>query len=127
MKKHATPPPTKLYLPYRIHVVITTYTLFHLAVEQKQCHYIARSGLRFDLRQGRNFKFLPGGIRRYSGAYLNLYFLLHIMHIYIYMRVCVCVHILKHKSVAYRSQGNHTSQLDFCNWLADGITTESCD
>ena len=25
---------------------------------------------------------------------------------------------LKIKSVAYSSQGNHTGQLDFCNWLA---------
>ena len=23
--------------------------------------------------------------------------------------------------MAYSSQGNHTGQLDFCNWLADGI------
>ena len=27
------------------------------------------------------------------------------------------------KSVAYSSQGGHTGQLDFCNWLADGSTT----
>jgi hypothetical protein len=27
--------------------------------------------------------------------------------------------IIKIKSVAYSSQGNHTGQLD-CNWLADG-------
>ena len=26
----------------------------------------------------------------------------------------------KIKSVAYSSQGSHTSQLDFCNWLAGG-------
>ena len=26
-------------------------------------------------------------------------------------------------SVAYSSQGNHTGQLDFCNWLADDSTT----
>jgi len=25
--------------------------------------------------------------------------------------------------VAYSSQGSHTGQLDFCNWLADGSTT----
>ena len=30
---------------------------------------------------------------------------------------------LKIKSVAYSSQGSHTGQLDFCNWLADGSTT----
>ena len=29
----------------------------------------------------------------------------------------------KNKSVAYSSQGSHTGQLDFCNWLADGSTT----
>ena len=29
----------------------------------------------------------------------------------------------KIKSVAYSSQGSHTGQLDFCNWLADGSTT----
>ena len=28
-----------------------------------------------------------------------------------------------HYSVAYSSQGSHTGQLDFCNWLADGSTT----
>ena len=27
------------------------------------------------------------------------------------------------KSVAYSSQGSHTGQLDFCNWLADRSTT----
>ena len=27
------------------------------------------------------------------------------------------------KSVANSSQGSHTDQLDFCNWLADGSTT----
>ena len=27
-------------------------------------------------------------------------------------------------SAAYNSQGNHTSQLEFCNWLADGSTME---
>ena len=27
---------------------------------------------------------------------------------------------IKIKSVAYSSQGSHTGQLDFCNWLADG-------
>ena len=31
--------------------------------------------------------------------------------------------IKKIKSVAYSSQGSHTGQLDFCNWLADGSTT----
>ena len=30
---------------------------------------------------------------------------------------------LKIKSVAYSSQGSHTGQLDFCNWLADDSTT----
>ena len=30
---------------------------------------------------------------------------------------------LKIKSVAYSSQGSHTGQLDFFNWLADGSTT----
>ena len=29
---------------------------------------------------------------------------------------------LKIKSVAYSSQGSHTGQLDFCNWLADSST-----
>ena len=29
----------------------------------------------------------------------------------------------KIKSVAYSSQGSHTGQLDFCNWLADSSTT----
>ena len=29
----------------------------------------------------------------------------------------------KIKSAAYSSQGSHTDQLDFCNWLADGNTT----
>ena len=29
---------------------------------------------------------------------------------------------LKIKSVAYRSQGSQTGQLDFYNWLADGNT-----
>ena len=27
---------------------------------------------------------------------------------------------LKIKSVAHSSEGSHTGQLDFCNWLADG-------
>ena len=27
------------------------------------------------------------------------------------------------KSVSYSSQGSHTGQLDFCNWLADSSTT----
>ena len=36
----------------------------------------------------------------------------------------VCKDIkFKIKSVAYSSQGSHTGQLDFCNWLADGSTT----
>ena len=26
------------------------------------------------------------------------------------------------KSVAYRSQGSHSGQLDFCNWLTDSST-----
>ena len=30
---------------------------------------------------------------------------------------------IKIKSVAYSSQGSHTGQLDFCNWLADSSTT----
>ena len=29
----------------------------------------------------------------------------------------------KIKSVTYSSQGSHTDQLDFCNWLADDRTT----
>ena len=33
------------------------------------------------------------------------------------------VTIRKIKFVAYSSQGSHTDQLDFCNWLADGSTT----
>ena len=35
--------------------------------------------------------------------------------------------ILKIKSVAYSSQGDHIGQLDFCNRLADGSMTGSCD
>ena len=35
--------------------------------------------------------------------------------------------LIKIKSVAYSSQGNHTGQLDFCNWLADGSTTDLQD
>ena len=35
----------------------------------------------------------------------------------------ILFNLLKVKSVAYSSQGSHTGQLDFCNWLADGITT----
>ena len=31
------------------------------------------------------------------------------------------------KSVAYSSQGSHTGQLYFCNWLADDSTTGWCD
>ena len=27
------------------------------------------------------------------------------------------------KSVAYSSQGSHTGQLDFCNWLTNGSPT----
>ena len=27
--------------------------------------------------------------------------------------------------MAYSSQGSHTGQLDFCNWLADGSTTDN--
>ena len=30
---------------------------------------------------------------------------------------------IKIKSLAYSSQGSHTGQLDFSNWLADGSTT----
>ena len=30
---------------------------------------------------------------------------------------------LKIKSVAYSSQGSHTGQLHFCNWLVDGYKT----
>ena len=33
--------------------------------------------------------------------------------------------ILKIKSEAYSSQGSQTSQLNFCNWLADGPQTSS--
>ena len=29
---------------------------------------------------------------------------------------------IKMKYVAYSSQGSHTGQLDFCNWLADDST-----
>ena len=29
------------------------------------------------------------------------------------------------KSVADSSQGSHTGQLDFCNWLADGKMTDN--
>ena len=31
--------------------------------------------------------------------------------------------VKKFKTVAYSSQGSHTSQLDFCNWLTDGSMT----
>ena len=31
--------------------------------------------------------------------------------------------VFKIKSVAYSSQGSHTGQLDFSNWLTDGSTT----
>ena len=31
---------------------------------------------------------------------------------------------LYNKSVDYSSQGSHTGQLVFCNWLADDSTTE---
>ena len=31
--------------------------------------------------------------------------------------------IKKNKSVLYSSQGSHTGQLDFCNWLADDSRT----
>ena len=31
----------------------------------------------------------------------------------------------KIKSVAYSSQGSHTSQLDFCNWLADAVRRDN--
>ena len=30
---------------------------------------------------------------------------------------------IKNRSVAYSSQGSHTGQLEFCNWLADGCMT----
>ena len=32
-------------------------------------------------------------------------------------------YLKKIKSVAYSSQGSHTGQLHFCNWLADSNTT----
>ena len=32
-------------------------------------------------------------------------------------------YIEKIKSVTYISHGRHIDQLDFCNWLVDGITT----
>jgi len=31
--------------------------------------------------------------------------------------------IKKIKSLAFSSQGSHTGQLDFCNWLTDGSKT----
>ena len=34
----------------------------------------------------------------------------------------LCTRIITIKSVAYSSQGSHTGQLDFWNWLADGST-----
>ena len=39
--------------------------------------------------------------------------------------IIIIIIIIKNliKSVAYSSQGCHTGQLDFCNWLADGSTT----
>ena len=41
---------------------------------------------------------------------------------------CVNNHHLKlNESVAYSSQGSHTGQLDFCNWLADGSTMGQSD
>ena len=42
----------------------------------------------------------------------------------VHLRLLDLIKILKNnKSVAYSSQGSHTGQLDFCNWLADGSTT----
>ena len=40
-----------------------------------------------------------------------------------YIHIHTYIHTKKIKSVAYGSQGSHTGQLDFCNWLADGSTT----
>ena len=37
--------------------------------------------------------------------------------------IIILIKIKNNKSVAYSSQGSHTGQLDFCNWLADGSTT----
>ena len=40
---------------------------------------------------------------------------------------CSNNNFFKYKKVAYSSQGSHTGQLDFCNWLADDSTTGWCD
>ena len=37
--------------------------------------------------------------------------------------IIIIVIIKTIKSVTYISQGSHTGQVDFCNWLADGSTT----
>ena len=39
------------------------------------------------------------------------------------MRARHCMLVKKIKSVAYSSQGSHTGQLVFCNWLADDSRT----
>ena len=41
----------------------------------------------------------------------------------LYINKIIIIIILKIKSVVYSSQGSHTGQLDFCNWLADNSTT----
>ena len=44
--------------------------------------------------------------------------------VYITMGIIIIVVIIIIKSVAYSSQGSDAGQLDFCNWLADGSTTD---
>ena len=39
------------------------------------------------------------------------------------MALLADLYLLKIKSVAYSSQGSHTGQAHFCNWLADSSTT----
>ena len=38
---------------------------------------------------------------------------------FIIIIIIIIIIKLKIKFVAYSSQGSHTGQLDFCNWLAD--------
>ena len=47
---------------------------------------------------------------------------LYIVRILFYVYIYIYILDLKNKSMAYSSQGSHTGQLDFCNWLADGST-----
>ena len=50
--------------------------------------------------------------------------LLHTKHVVSGTTVGLSIIWLKKiKSVAYSSQGSQTGQLNFCNWLADDITT----